>query len=119
MSESEEAATTAGRLADLFEDGKLWLETTFDSIDESYTLSEHDKKVVIDALRITEALQLTRDALALRLRNLTTTPIPTGVYFRNANFYNSETRVGMGIDFFERWKHRAWEFPGAPQTGRE
>lgn len=41
--------------------------------------------------------------------------IPHGVYFRYSNFYNSKTCAGMGNEFYEKWKRRAWEFPGKPE----
>lgn len=40
-------------------------------------------------------------------------PIPSGVSYREDvdNFYMDNTRAGMGLDFYRKWKSRSAEFP--------
>jgi hypothetical protein len=40
-------------------------------------------------------------------------PIPSGVSYREDvdNFYLDNTRAGMGLDFYRKWKLRIAEFP--------
>jgi len=40
-------------------------------------------------------------------------PIPSGVSYREDadNFYLDNTRAGMGLDFYRKWKSRIAEFP--------
>lgn len=47
--------------------------------------------------------------------------IPTGVYWNveAGNFYNSETRRGMGLSFFGAWQHRSAEFPQCDGFGNQ
>lgn len=45
--------------------------------------------------------------------------IPAGVYYREGNFYADMTRRGMGVQFWERWRHRRNEFPTAPPAPAE
>lgn len=42
-----------------------------------------------------------------------TYPIPYGIYYNEEsdNFYDSESRNGMGMNFYEEWKDRRGEFP--------
>lgn len=43
-------------------------------------------------------------------------PIPEGVYYRDCNFYNTKTRISMGHEFMIKWRPRAGEFPGRPDS---
>ena len=39
--------------------------------------------------------------------------IPSGVYWgqEGLNFYDTATRLGMGLDFFDEWQDRRSSFP--------
>ena len=40
-------------------------------------------------------------------------PLPNGVYYRaeSDNFYLASANVGMGWNFWQKWRHRKFEFP--------
>lgn len=50
---------------------------------------------------------------------MVTLHIPKGVYWsqEDQNFYSEETRVGMGLDFFDRWQHLRSYFPERSKSG--
>lgn len=44
---------------------------------------------------------------------MVTLDIPKGVYWSQEalNFYSEESRLGMGVDFFDKWQHLRRFFP--------
>ena len=42
--------------------------------------------------------------------------IPDGVYYADGNFYDLDSRHGMGHLFHNHWFTRASEFPGRPEN---
>lgn len=76
---------------------------------------------IVDTVdRMIENAAALRDALApFDSRSPESTPqepIPSGVHYigANDNFYSDLTMLGMGMQFYEKWRTRAYAFPNSP-----
>jgi hypothetical protein len=43
-------------------------------------------------------------------------PIPKSVYYRDGNFFDQTTQIGMGNQFYNLWNSRRLEFPTMPYS---
>ncbi|BAU39978.1 hypothetical protein [Ralstonia phage RSP15] len=107
-------ATRMARGIQKLDDEVLWLRQRVREL-EGYK----EKYEELLSQSVAHGEQMVGGILTLLLNgNLTATPkkepIPENVYFRGGNFYCQRDCIGMGTAFYDKWRHRADEFPKEP-----